>query len=33
MVRQRELARELDLDKDEAGTQVIDDTSEEPLAA
>ena len=33
MVRQRELARELDLDRDEAGTQVIDDASEEPLAA
>ena len=33
MVRQRELARELDIDKDEVGTQVIDDASEEPLAA
>jgi hypothetical protein len=33
MVRQRELARELDLDKDEAGTQVLDDASEESIAA
>jgi hypothetical protein len=32
MTRQRELARELDLDKDEAGTQSL-DAPDEPQAA